>query len=90
MLSNEPSYLEYCTMKELNAFTQFQEQINLRFVKKNEGLPLFENRVCIFGHAYEPFAKVVNTDNFVVNSEGQSLSHSFYQFTSKVGLTQMW
>lgn len=39
--SNEPSYLEYCTMKELNAFSQFQPQISLRFVKKNDGLPVF-------------------------------------------------
>jgi hypothetical protein len=81
-LASEPSYLEYCTMKELNAFSQFHSQINLKFAKKNEGLPLFDNRVCIFGHAFEPFAKVVNTDNFVVISEGQSLMHSFYQFTS--------
>lgn len=69
-------------MKELNSFTQFHSQISLKFVKKNEGLPLFPNRVCIFGHAFEPFAKVLNTDNFVVSSEGQSLLHSFYQFTS--------
>lgn len=87
-VSSEPSYLEYCTMKELNAFTQFQTQLSLKFVKKNEGLPLFANRVCIFGHAFEPFAKVLNTDNFVVSSEGQSMMHSFYQFTSTSLLTQ--
>jgi hypothetical protein len=87
-ISSEPSYLEYCTMKELNSFAQFQKQIALKHVKKNEGLPLFENRVCMFGHAFEPFAKVINTDNLVVISDSQSLMHSFYQFTSNPSPTQ--
>lgn len=38
----------------------------------------------IFGHSFEPFAKVINTDNFVVQSEGQFMGHSFYQFTTMV------
>jgi len=77
-------------MKELNSFSQFQPQINLKFVKKNEGLPHYESRVLIFGHSFEPFAKVINTDNFVVQSEGQFMGHSFYQFTSTYALTQPW
>ena len=77
-------------MKELNSFAQFQQQISLKFLKKNDGLPLFENRVCMFGHAFEPFAKVINTDNLVVISDGQSLMHSFYQFTSIPFPMQLW
>ena len=55
-------------MKELNSFSQFQESFSLKSTKKYDGLPKYENRVCVFGHAHEPFAKVINTDNFIVIS----------------------
>jgi hypothetical protein len=38
--------------------------------------------VFVFGHAHEAFSKVIDTDKFVVISDGQNLNHSFNQFTS--------
>ena len=84
-LNQELSYLEYCTMKELNSFSQMNPQLTLSHQKRKENLPVYPNRILIFGHAFEPFAKVINTDNMVVVSEGQNMAHSFYQFTGTRG-----
>lgn len=78
------SYLQYCTMKEFNSFSQFQESIRLSFQKRAGDMANFPNKVSIFGHAQEPFTYHVNMDNMMVTSEGQSLFHNFYQFTSKI------
>lgn len=69
-------------MKELNALSQFQPSIRLTNQKRGD-IPKFTNKVSVFGHAHEPFAYHINLDNMMVNSEGQSLAHNFYQFTSK-------
>ena len=82
-INKDVSYLEYCTMKEMNSFSQFTSQVNLTHQKRKENLPLYQQRVLMFGHAFEPFAKVINTENMVVVSEGQNLAHRFYQFASK-------
>ena len=69
-------------MKELNSFSQFQLSIHLNHQKRAD-IPKFTNKVSIFGHAHEPFTYHVNLDNMMVNSEGQSIAHNFYQFASK-------
>ena len=69
-------------MKELNSFCQFQPSIKLSNQKRGE-MAKFTNKVSVFGHAHEPFAYHINLDNMMVNSEGQSLAHNFYQFASK-------
>lgn len=41
----------------------------------------------IFGHALEPFSKIIDTDNLVIISENQNLRHKFNQFQSKIEIT---
>jgi len=50
-INKELSYLEYCTMKELNSFSQFQDSLRVSFQKKNIDNAPTRNRISLFGHA---------------------------------------
>lgn len=76
-------------MKELNSFSQFHDSIRVNYQKKNMESSKIMNRISFFGHSAEPFTYHLNLDNFMVLSEGQSLGHNFYQFTSKINPIKM-
>ena len=48
----EVSYLEYCTMKELNSFSQFEDSIKLSFMKRAGDFAPINNKISVFGHAH--------------------------------------